>query len=84
MSKKCFSASVMKKHKIKKAKSCSKYSLGVVYSGLAEKWETFKNTMAEIKKIRTQTLKNNTRKKAVKQVRKTLNSTFTTKPIPVK
>ncbi len=84
MSNKCFSASVMKKHSIKKAKSCSKYSLWVVYSGLAEKWETFKNTMAAIKKIRTQTLKNNTRKKAVKKVRKTINSTFTTTPLPVR
>jgi len=40
--------------------------------------------MEKIKEIRTQTLKNNTRKKAVKQVRKTLNSTFTTKPISTK
>ena len=84
MSATCFSASIMKKHAIKKAKSCSKYSLGVVYSGLAEKWETFKNTMTEIKKIRTQTIKNKSRKQSVKKVRKTLNSTFTTTALPVR
>jgi len=61
LSKKCKSSEIMKKHKIKKAKSCSKYSLWVVYSGLAKKYDTFANTMREIKKIRMETVKNRKR-----------------------
>jgi len=38
--------------------SCSKYSLWVVYSGLAEKYDTFTDTMEKIKKIRMETIKN--------------------------
>ena len=58
---KCNSNKIMKKHKIKKATSCSKYSLGVVYSGLAKKFDTFKETMQQIKEIRLDTLKNRKR-----------------------
>lgn len=52
LSKKCKSAKIMKELAIKKAKSCSKYSLWVVYSGLAEKWSQFEHTIFEIHKIR--------------------------------
>ncbi|MCH2188763.1 polyphosphate polymerase domain-containing protein, partial [Candidatus Gracilibacteria bacterium] len=52
MSKTCKSIEILKSHGITQAKSCSKYSLGVVYSGLAEKWDTFKNTMEKIAEIR--------------------------------
>ncbi|MCD5380730.1 polyphosphate polymerase domain-containing protein [Candidatus Gracilibacteria bacterium] len=52
MSEKCKSIDIITSHGIKKAKSCSKYSLGVVYSGLAEKFSTFENTMEEIKRIK--------------------------------
>lgn len=58
----CKSCKIMKKHNIKQATSCSKYSLWVVYSGLAQKFDTFKETMAQIKDIRLDTLKNRTRK----------------------
>ncbi len=53
MSKKCTSKKVMKSHKIKKAKSCSKYGLWLIYSGLVKKYAIFEDTMkaiAEIKK----------------------------------
>ncbi len=46
----------MKKYDIDRAKSCSKYSLWVVYSWLAEKFDTFKNTMEKIKQIRMETI----------------------------
>jgi hypothetical protein len=71
---------IMKKHSLKRAKACSKYSLWVVYAWLAEKYDHFKNTMEEIKKIRLDTLRNRQRKawlknyKSTKQfVRKSLN-----------
>ena len=81
---KCLSAKIIQSHDVKQAKSCSKYSLWIVYSGLVEKWTAFTNTIEKIKEIRTETIKNNTRKKAVKQVEKTLNSTFTTTPLSLK
>jgi hypothetical protein len=43
---------IMKKHGIPEASSCSKYSLGVVYAGLAKKHDTFAKTISEIKKIK--------------------------------
>ncbi|MDD2871958.1 MAG: polyphosphate polymerase domain-containing protein [Candidatus Gracilibacteria bacterium] len=58
----CKSTEIMEKHSITEAKSCSKYSLGVVYSGLAKKFDTFKETMEKIKQIRLDTMKNRTRK----------------------
>ena len=61
LNKECNSSKIMKKYGIKQAKSCSKYSLWVVYSGLAEKFDTFKETMEKIKEIRIDTLKNVTR-----------------------
>jgi hypothetical protein len=62
LNKKCDSCKIMTKHNIKKAKSCSKYSLWVVYSWLAKKFDTFKETIEQIKEIRLETLKNRTRK----------------------
>jgi hypothetical protein len=48
----CISMKIMKKHKIAEANSCSKYSLWVVYAGLAKKHDTFAKTISEIKKIK--------------------------------
>lgn len=48
----CVSMKIMKKHGIAEASSCSKYSLWVVYAGLAKKHDTFAKTMNEIKKIK--------------------------------
>lgn len=53
----CIATEVMKKHNIEEASSCSKYSLWVVYSGLAEKFDTFSETMEKIKNIRMETVK---------------------------
>ncbi|QFR38888.1 polyphosphate polymerase domain-containing protein [Candidatus Gracilibacteria bacterium 28_42_T64] len=50
----CKSLEIMEKHGFKQAKSCSKYSLGVVYSGLAKKYNTFKDTMKEIENIKNE------------------------------
>lgn len=80
MSENCKSAEIMKKHAITQAKACSKYSLGVVYSGLAEKWDTFKNTMEQIALIRVEST-NNRKRQPSPSLKKTLNSTFTTKSL---
>jgi hypothetical protein len=48
---------IMKKHGIAEAKSCSKYSLGVVYAGLVKKYDTFAETMEEIEKIKLEIMK---------------------------
>lgn len=58
--------SIMKKHNIKQAKACSKYSLWVVYAGLAQKYDHFIDTMEEIKRIRLDTLRNRNRKQNIK------------------
>jgi len=62
LDKKCISSKIMKKHKFKQSKSCSKYSLWVVYSWLAKKYDTFKDTMEKIKNIRMDTLNNRFRR----------------------
>lgn len=62
LSDECNSSKIMTKNNIELAKSCSKYSLWVVYSGLAKKYDTFIETMEKIKEIRLDTLKNRTRK----------------------
>lgn len=56
---------MMENHWIERAKSCSKYSLWVVYSGLAKKYDTFKETMEKIKEIRMETIKNRKRVKNI-------------------
>ena len=48
----CKSIQIIESHGIQRANSCSKYSLGVVYSGLAEKWSKFQETMNKIQEIR--------------------------------
>jgi hypothetical protein len=47
---------IMETHWIERAYNCSKYSLWIVYSGLAEKYDTFKDTMEQIKHIRMETV----------------------------
>jgi hypothetical protein len=63
----------MKKNNIEKASSCSKYSLGIVYSGLAEKFDTFKDTIEKIKKIRMETIKINKRSTSLNEVTKNIS-----------
>jgi len=62
LNKDCLSNEIMKNHNFEEAKSCSKYSLWVVYSGLATKYDTFVETMEKIKEIRLETMKNKQRK----------------------
>ncbi|MCH8518740.1 polyphosphate polymerase domain-containing protein [Candidatus Gracilibacteria bacterium] len=52
LSENCKSVQTIEAHGIARANSCSKYSLGVVYSGLAEKWSKFQETMNRIQEIR--------------------------------
>ncbi|NDK08568.1 VTC domain-containing protein [Candidatus Gracilibacteria bacterium] len=52
MSKDGKSAQIMKKYDIKKAGSCSKYSLGLCYQGMIEETSRFKTTMNKIEKIK--------------------------------
>jgi len=68
LSKNCNSLNIIKKYWIKKAKSCSKYSLWVIYSWFAQKFETFKNTIEKIKEIRLETLKNRFRRSKLKDI----------------
>ena len=84
LSKECNSCKIMTKHWIKKAKSCSKYSLWVIYSWLAQKYDTFKTTMEKIKEIRLDTLKKRKRKSNLaKQTGKIIKKQFTTKKLNV-
>jgi len=71
----CKSLDIMKSHSIDRAGSCSKYSLGIVYSGLAEKWSKFQKTMDKIKEIRME-LSKNQRNASTKKVEKTLSNHF--------
>lgn len=79
LDKDCISSKIMAKHNLKKAKSCSKYSLWVVYSWIAKKYDTFQNTMEEIKKIRQETIRNRKRvtrllkNKTVKKTKKVIS-----------
>lgn len=63
---------IMEINKIEKASSCSKYSLWVVYSGLTEKFDTFKETMEKIKKIRMETIKSTNRVTSLSNVTKNI------------
>jgi hypothetical protein len=74
----------MKKHNIKQAKSCSKYSLWVVYSGLTEKYDTFQETMEKIKEIRLDVIKDRARDAiwlTKDKTPQTINNPFTTKKL---
>ncbi|MDP2090327.1 MAG: polyphosphate polymerase domain-containing protein [Candidatus Gracilibacteria bacterium] len=75
LNKECDSAKIMGKHNITEAKSCSKYSLGVVYSGIAKKYDTFIETMEKIKEIRLETVKNRKRIAKVKNTKKIKETT---------
>lgn len=75
----CEACEIMKKNKIDKAKSCSKYSLWVVYSWLAEKYDTFKDTMEQIKKIRLETIKSKNRKGSLDDITKHITKEITKK-----
>jgi len=71
----CKSCKIIESHGIKRAGSCSKYSLWVVYSGLAEKWSKFQKTMDKIKEIRTEVAKDK-RNASTKKVERTLSNHF--------
>ncbi len=71
----CKSLDIIKSHWIDQAWSCSKYSLWVVYSGLAEKWSKFEKTMKKIKEIRMELVKEK-RNASTKKVEKTLTNHF--------
>jgi len=75
MWKKCKSVEIIESYSIERAKSCSKYSLGIVYSGLAKKWTKFQDTMDRIREIRLEVLREN-RKNSMKQAHKTLENRF--------
>lgn len=77
LNKNCNSLNIMEKHNFKKAQSCSKYSLWIVYSGLAKKYDTFKATMKQIKAIRQDTIKN--RKRVATWLKNKKNIKVTTK-----
>lgn len=66
LSKDCYSCNIIKSHGIAEASSCSKYSLWVVYAWLATKYDTFAETIAKIREIRLETLKNRTRQNSLK------------------
>jgi hypothetical protein len=55
--------SIMENHQIEKATNCSKYSLWLIYLGLAEKYDTFKETIQKIGEIRMETVKKTRRKR---------------------
>jgi len=63
----CKSIQIIESHGIERANSCSKYSLGVIYSGLAEKWSKFQETMDKIAAIRMEVVKEK-RKESVARV----------------
>ncbi len=75
LSRTCKSLDIIRSHDIAQATSCSKYSLGVIYSGLAEKWSTFQETMDKIAEIRMDVVKK-TRKVIRKKIEKKTNSQF--------
>ena len=61
---------LMAEKAIPEASWCSKYSLWVIYSGLAEKYDTFAETMDKIKEIRMETVKNIKRETKLKNLAK--------------
>lgn len=71
----CKSINIIESHGIARANSCSKYSLWVIYSGLAEKWSKFEETMKKIKEIRMEVVKEK-RKKSMDNMEHTLSKRF--------
>ena len=81
------SSEIMKKFNIELMKSCSKYSIWVIYSGIAKKYDTFEKTCKKIKKIRLEIINNKKRKFNSIQnnkFEKTINNRFEKKSIKVK
>ena len=74
LSENCLSCELMERHNIAQAKSCSKYSLWVIYSGLAEKWSHFNTTLKAIGEIRLEVMR--TLRMDTQQVDKTLLDDF--------
>lgn len=72
LKKDCIATRIMQEKNISEASSCSKYSLWVVYSGLAEKYDTFTETMEKIKEIRMETVKLNKREQNLENFNKKL------------
>lgn len=56
------SEEIIKNHNIEQVKSCSKYSLWIIYSWLTKRYDTFKETIEKIKEIRWEIIKNRERK----------------------
>ncbi len=75
LSKDCLSCNIIESHGITRANSCSKYSLWIIYSGLAEKWSKFQETMNKIKEIRMEMVREK-RKKSVRTVESRVSSHF--------
>ncbi len=71
----CKSIQIIESKGIARADSCSKYSLGVVYSGLASKWTKFEETMKKIQEIRMEVVKR-TRKASQAQVEQKVEHHF--------
>ena len=72
----CKSIQIIESHGIQRANSCSKYSLGVIYSGLAEKWSKFQETMNKIKDIRMEVVQEQRNSTSAKKVEKKLQNHF--------
>ena len=71
----CLSVNMIESQGVERANSCSKYSLGVIYSGLAEKWSKFQETMNKIKEIRMELVREK-RKTSVKNVESKVSNSF--------
>lgn len=71
----CKSIQIIESHGINRANSCSKYSLGVIYSGLAEKWSKFQETMNKIAEIRKEVV-HDQRDTSIESVEKQMNNHF--------
>jgi hypothetical protein len=74
---------IMNNHWIEQAKSCSKYSLWVIYSWLAEKYDTFKETIKKIKEIRWEIIKEKRKRKIWQLISVWSNDRFVTKALGV-
>ncbi len=71
----CLSVNIIESHGIARANSCSKYSLGVIYSGLAEKWSKFQETMNKIADIRLEMVREK-RKASIEKVETRVSNHF--------
>ena len=76
MSKKSLSMKLMKSFGYKQASGCSKYSLWVVYSGLAKKWDTFQDTINRIKDIRLELINSRKRVASITNIESSVDNNF--------